>query len=174
MFTFERMKTALQNAAVMFSNTEQDLIKQTEKSLKKVGVKQYERIVLYFTPALSVIANSIVRNFKVKDNDLMERLRWVVGQTVRIIDLELVPEGKLPLDPTNPLAQSNPLSTTSWLSRLDGIQCKTPDLLLSLTRSTLRASEVLNLPPEKIEKLAWIHKWIQDNCEYNDKVFVGL
>ena len=28
------------------------------------------------------------------------------------------------------------------------------------------------MPPEKIEKLAWIHKWIQDNCEYNDKVFL--
>ena len=81
-------------------------------------------------------------------------------------------EGKLPLDSTNPLAPSNALSATSWLSRLDRIQCQTADLLLSLTRSTLRASEVLNLPPEKIEKLAWIHKWIQDNCEYNDKVFL--
>ena len=75
----------------MFSNTEIDLIKQTEKNLKKVGVKQHERIVLYFTPALSVVANSIVRNFKVNDNDLMERLRWVVGHTVRMIGSEPVP-----------------------------------------------------------------------------------
>ena len=58
------MRSELQNTDVMFSQTESDLIKQTEKSLKKVGVKQYERIVLYFTPALSVVANSIVRIFK--------------------------------------------------------------------------------------------------------------
>ena len=89
------MKTALQNTNVMFSSTEQDLIKQTEKSLKKVGVKQYERIVLYFTPALSVVTNSIVRNFKVNDNDLMERLRWVVGHVVRVSGSEPVAKGKL-------------------------------------------------------------------------------
>ena len=140
MFTFERMRSALQNTDVMYSSTEVDLIKQTEKNLKKVGVKQHERIVLYFTPALSVVANSIVRNFNVNDNDLMERLRWVVGHTVRMIGSEPVPEGKLPLDSTNPLSLSNALSATSWLSRLDRIQCQTPDLLHSLTRSTLRAS----------------------------------
>ena len=88
------MRSALQNTDVMFSNTEIDLIKTTEKNIKKVGVKQHERIVLYFTPALSVVANSIVRNFKVNDNYLMERLRWVVGHTVRMIESEPVPEGK--------------------------------------------------------------------------------
>ena len=108
-----------------------------------------------------------------KDSDLMERLRWVVGHTVKyVVGSEPVPEGKLPLDSVNPLAPSNALSTTSWLSRMDSIQCKTPDLLRSLTRSTLRASEVLNLPPEKIEKLANTYKWIQASCEYNDKVFL--
>ena len=113
-------------------------------------------MVLYFTPALSVVANSIVRNFKINDNDLMERLRWVVGHVVRVNGSEPVAEGKLPL------ALSNALSTTSWLSRLERIQCQTPDLLHSLTRSTLRASEVLNLPPGKIERLATWHKWGQD------------
>ena len=133
MFSFQRMREAINETDAMFSNTEIDLIKTTEKNIKKVGVKQHKRIVLYFNPALSVVANSIQRNFKVKDNDLMERLRWVVGHTVRMIGSEPVPEEKLPLD------SSNALSTTSWLSRLDGIQCKTPDLLRSLTRSTLRA-----------------------------------
>ena len=96
-----------------------------------------------------------------KDNDLMERLRWVVCHTVKyVVGSEPVSEGKLPLDP-----HQNALSTTSWLSRLDGIQCKTPDLLRSLTRSTLRASEVLNLPPEKIEKLANAYKWVKLSCE---------
>ena len=41
MFTFERMKTALKNTDVMFSSTEIDLIKQTEKNLKKVGFKKH-------------------------------------------------------------------------------------------------------------------------------------
>ena len=100
------------------TETEIDLIKQTEKNLKKVGVKKHERIVLYFTPALSVVANSIVRNFKINDNDLMERLRWVVGHVVRVSGSEPVAEGKLPLDSTNPLASSNALSTTRSLSRL--------------------------------------------------------
>ena len=69
------MRQAIKDTDVMFSSTEIDLIKQTEKNLKKVGVKKHERIVLYFTPALSVVANSIVRNFKINDTDLMDRLR---------------------------------------------------------------------------------------------------
>ena len=56
------MRQAIKDTDVVFSSTEIDLIKQTEKNLKKVGVKKHERIVLYFTPALSVVANSIVRN----------------------------------------------------------------------------------------------------------------
>ena len=97
MFTFERMKTVLRDTDVMFSSTEIDLIKQTEKNLKKVGVKKHEGIVLYFTPALSVLANLIVRNFKINDTDLMDRLRWVVGHVVRVNGSEPVAEGKLPL-----------------------------------------------------------------------------
>ena len=103
----------MRDTDAMFSSTEIDLIKQTEKNLKKVGVKKHERIVLYFTPALSVVANSIVRNFKINDTDLMDRLRWVVGHVVRVYGSEPVSEGKLPLDSTNPLAPSNALSTTS-------------------------------------------------------------
>ena len=128
------MRSALRDTDAMFSSTEIDLIKQTEKNLKKVGVKQHERILLYFTPALSVVANSIVRNFKINDNDLMERLRWVVGHVVMVSGSEPVAEGKLTLDSTYPLAPSNALSTTNWLSRLDRIQCQTPDLLHSLWR----------------------------------------
>ena len=136
MFSFDKMKSALtSDTGVMFSNTEIDLMKITEKNVNKIGVKQHQRVVLYFTPALSVVANSIVHNFKVKDNDLIERLRWVVGHTVKYaVGSEPVPEGKLPLDP-----HQNALSTTSWLSRLDGIQFKTPNLLLSLTRSIRRS-----------------------------------
>ena len=69
MFTFERMRQAIKDTDVMFSSTEIDLIKQTEKNLKKVGVKKHERIVLYFTPALSVVANSIDGKAEVSEGE---------------------------------------------------------------------------------------------------------
>ena len=147
----------------MFSSTEIYWIKQTEKNLKKVGFKKHKRMVLYFTPALSMETNSIVRGFKIKDTDLMNRLRWVVGHVIRVHGSEPMDEGKLPLGPTNPLAPQNALSPASWLKRLENIQLAMPDLVPSLCRLTLQASKYTqHLPPEKIDGLAEWYHYIQD------------
>ena len=169
MFTFERMRqaiTAEDTTSSPFSSTEIELMKQVEKNVKKVGHRHHERIVLYFTPALSLEMSTLVKDFKTNDTDLMNRLIWVVGHVSRVYGSDPVDKGKLPL------GAQNVLSSGSWLKRLEDIQLAMPDLVPSLCRSTLRASKYTqHLPPEKIDGLAECYHYNQDFWERMKKKF---
>ena len=115
-----------------FSSTEIEVMKQVEKNIKKVGLRNSQRIMLYFTPAMSINleTRSISKDFQTDDTDLGNRLRWVVGHVYKKFGSDCGRTEKLPLGPPNVL------SPGSWLKRLENIQMAMPDLVSSLTRST--------------------------------------
>ena len=54
----------------MYSPTEVELIEFVLKSIKKVGLKDTQRIALFFTPALRINEGILSKDFNASDTDL--------------------------------------------------------------------------------------------------------
>ena len=116
-------------SSALFSSTEIELMKQVDKDVKKVGLKDTQRIVLFFTPALRINEGILLKDINTSDTDLGDRLRWVVGHIYR----ESLPSGDAQIKDKLPLGwPANTLSSGAWLTRLGKIQLAMPDARPSL------------------------------------------